>query len=298
MALENAIEGARHTGQQITWTHDDGTAQNLTGATMSGIIRDVPTGVETAITGTLALVTAASGIFTWAYSAADIATAGEYVVQFKADFGSTFALSHWINWLIEAGPASASTKTRPTMLALIDRVRDLLGPCSTGVTDIQIQDRLDRHRIKLQLQRLDALPSVQASPSGQVRYYEYTAPFENWERGYSIQLAGNSISGASSGEAWQVITPSVANDIEGRWTFADYYYAAVFITGYSYDVFASAADCLELLAAGELRAITFSAGGQTFNRGQIRQNYLDFAKTMRAQARVVSANMMRGDTMA
>ena len=186
---------------------------------------------------------------------------------------------------------------RTTTEALVQRVRDLLGPCSDTVTNDQIQDRLDRHRIKLQLLRLDALPTVASSPSGQVRYYEFTSSYQNWEAGYTIQLAGNSISGVSSGDAWQVITPSVANDIEGRWTFTDYYFAAVFITGYSHDPFATAADCLELLAATELRAITFSAGGQTFNRGQIRQNYLDFAKDMRKQARIVNAEMWRGDTL-
>lgn len=86
MALASAVQHARKRAQTITWTDEDGTAINLTGATITGIIDRG--GVQTAITGTLALVTAASGIFSWTYSAADVAQAGSFHVQFRAKYSS------------------------------------------------------------------------------------------------------------------------------------------------------------------------------------------------------------------
>lgn len=92
MPLKRAIVGAVRTGQQITWSDEDGTAKDLTGTTITGTIEDSD-GNTTAIAGTLNLVTAASGIFNWAYAAADIATAGRYTVQFKADDGADYDLT-------------------------------------------------------------------------------------------------------------------------------------------------------------------------------------------------------------
>lgn len=297
MSLQPAVEGARHTAQTITFARADEATQNLTDATITATIRDVRTGIETAATGTFTLVTATSGIFSWAYSAGDVATAGQYQVQFKATYADlSFDRSEWQDWIVLPAPASVSTQPRPTLGAIIQRVRDLLGPCSDAVTDIQIQDRLDRNRIKCNLLRLERVERVMPAPnSGQVRYYEFSAPFTDWERGYTLQLSGNSISGATSGEAWQAVTPSVANDTEGRWTFSDYYYSDVFISGFTYDIFAAAASCIDLLMAGELRSVTFSAGGQTFQRQQILQNYRQFARDLRSQARMVTADMVRGD---
>ena len=100
MALSSAVEGARHTAQLITWTDGDGDPQNLTGATLTGWIRD---GSATrAITGTLAVSDGTAGEFTWAYSAADVADAGIFRVQFVATYGDGLAdktLS--VLWVVE-----------------------------------------------------------------------------------------------------------------------------------------------------------------------------------------------------
>lgn len=100
MGLNRAIEGSRYTGQQLTWTQQDGTAQDLTGATMSGVIV-AEDGTERAITGALTLVTPASGIFNWAYSAVDVGTVGRFMVQFKADYGSGYDLTFQEEWIVE-----------------------------------------------------------------------------------------------------------------------------------------------------------------------------------------------------
>jgi len=86
MALASAVQYARKRVQTITWKDDANNAIDLTGATLIGIIERA--GVQSLITGTLTLVTAASGIFSWTYSAADVATAGAYLVQFRAKYTS------------------------------------------------------------------------------------------------------------------------------------------------------------------------------------------------------------------
>ena len=89
MALAAAIKGAKRPSQTITWTRADGTAEDLSGATLTGFVRNLRTGETRAIDGTLTLVTAASGIFEWAYGDDDVSEAGDAMeVQFVASFGS------------------------------------------------------------------------------------------------------------------------------------------------------------------------------------------------------------------
>jgi len=88
MALANAVQGARHTAQTITWKDADGAVVDLTGATITARIRAKRLNTITfAATGVFALVAlGATGIFTWTYSVADVANAGLFEVQFKATF--------------------------------------------------------------------------------------------------------------------------------------------------------------------------------------------------------------------
>ncbi len=88
MALANAVQGARHTAQQITWKDADGAVVDLTGATITARIRaKALKTISFTSDGVFTLVAAgANGVFTWKYSANDIATAGKYEVQFKAAY--------------------------------------------------------------------------------------------------------------------------------------------------------------------------------------------------------------------
>ena len=107
MALASAVQGARRPAQEITWTRDGSTAEDLTGATITGWIRNRNTGVTRAIAGTLTVTSAAAGVFTWTYSAADVADAGEFDVQFNAAFGSnpTPARTITAKWVVTAALA-------------------------------------------------------------------------------------------------------------------------------------------------------------------------------------------------
>lgn len=100
MALQDAVVAARHTGQQITWNDAQGNAKNLTGAIVSGRIRNKITGQARAIVGTLDLVTPASGIFSWEYATEDVAESGDFLVQFVATFGAANDKSFAQNWKV------------------------------------------------------------------------------------------------------------------------------------------------------------------------------------------------------
>jgi hypothetical protein len=90
MGLSKAIQGSNHTVQQITWKDERGNAVNLTGATITGKIHPHnDSSSVVAVDGTLSLVTAASGIFSWAYGTVDVGTVGSFVVQFIATYADT-----------------------------------------------------------------------------------------------------------------------------------------------------------------------------------------------------------------
>ena len=101
MALSNAVAGARHTSQRITWTDGDGDPLNLIGATLTGRIKSQDGGAAAAIAGTLTIVDGAAGIFDWTYGTTDVATAGAYHVQFTATYGSTADKTLIESWVVE-----------------------------------------------------------------------------------------------------------------------------------------------------------------------------------------------------
>lgn len=102
MALADAVAGALRPAQAITWTREDGTAEDLTGATITGVLKPDDTGTVRAIAGTLSVTDAENGVFTWEYAAADV-VAGTYQVQFNAAFaaGATPARTFATTWEVK-----------------------------------------------------------------------------------------------------------------------------------------------------------------------------------------------------
>lgn len=86
MPLGEAVQGSVRPAQSITWTDADGTAIDLTGATITGTMRAIGADTTRDITGDLTVTDGAGGRFTWQYDAADVATAGSYEVQFTAAY--------------------------------------------------------------------------------------------------------------------------------------------------------------------------------------------------------------------
>ena len=102
MARSNAVQGARHTAQQINWVDGDGDPLNLTGATITARLLDLATSTARAVTGTLEVLGAEAGLFSWVYGVGDVATAGAYHVQFVATFGSANDKTLAELWEVEA----------------------------------------------------------------------------------------------------------------------------------------------------------------------------------------------------
>ncbi len=104
MALASAIKGATRPAQSITWTRNGSTTgETLTGATITGKIRNTSTQAVREIVGILEVTDGANGVFVWNYDAADVAEAGMFSVQFTATFGAppTPARTFIGHWLVE-----------------------------------------------------------------------------------------------------------------------------------------------------------------------------------------------------
>ena len=103
MPIADAVAASAPPGQQIIWERTDGTPEDLTGATLSGILLPLGTQEARAIAGSLILADAAAGEFNWEYAAADV-VAGRYRVQFTATFasGATPARTFQALWTVHA----------------------------------------------------------------------------------------------------------------------------------------------------------------------------------------------------
>ncbi len=82
-------QGALRPGRVIVWMRDDDTPENLTNATITGVLRSRTTGVPRAITGQFIVANGATGTFTWAFAEEDVAEADYFDVQFVAEFPSS-----------------------------------------------------------------------------------------------------------------------------------------------------------------------------------------------------------------
>lgn len=80
--LDDSVQGSTANPPLITWNKSDGTAQDITGYTITGRLYSIERRTARAITGTFDLVSAATGIFRWNRSAADLADTGIFEVQF------------------------------------------------------------------------------------------------------------------------------------------------------------------------------------------------------------------------
>lgn len=99
MSIPNAVQTSRRPTLRITWQRTNGEPVDLTGSAITGTIKNKSTGATAAITGTLALVDADMGIFSWAFGSVDVGTAGNFFVQFRATYGdATFELSIPESW--------------------------------------------------------------------------------------------------------------------------------------------------------------------------------------------------------
>lgn len=103
MALATAVKGGLRPSQIVTWSRADGDPETLTGATITGWIRNRATGVTRAIAGALTVTNDTAGEFRWDYAAGDVGETGRFDVQFSAAFGAspTPARTFVAQWTVE-----------------------------------------------------------------------------------------------------------------------------------------------------------------------------------------------------
>lgn len=89
MTLPTVVQGSLRPSLQITWLRQGTqTPEDLTAATLTGSLRASGATSITAIAGALTVTDGANGVFRWDLAAADVATAGSYMVEFVATFAS------------------------------------------------------------------------------------------------------------------------------------------------------------------------------------------------------------------
>lgn len=103
MALARAIQGAKRPSQTIKWTREDGTPEDLTGATITARIQRQGQGSPEDVTGTFTVTDGDGGESRWDYSDDDVEMAGTHRVQFTAMFNDTPtpAKTFITEWIVE-----------------------------------------------------------------------------------------------------------------------------------------------------------------------------------------------------
>ena len=85
--LQDAVQGDRHTGQEVTW-YAGTTPKDLSGATITGTKTNTLTRATTALDGAFNVTDGPNGVFTWVYGAGDTTAEASYLVQFTATYPS------------------------------------------------------------------------------------------------------------------------------------------------------------------------------------------------------------------
>lgn len=173
---------------------------------------------------------------------------------------------------------------RASMMALVLRVARLVNdPAYALWTEDNIQAALDANREEARYLPLAAIPTYAAG--GAASYLTYLAGVGDWEEDvvlYNTQ--------------YTAITPATADYTAGRWTFAAEPLRPVLLLGWTYDVYAAAADLLEERAARTAEDMqSFTAPGGSVVYAGKSQAWRRMARDYRARQRVKMIRLHRSD---
>jgi hypothetical protein len=173
---------------------------------------------------------------------------------------------------------------RATMATLIAHARELINDsgATPTLTDQQVQDKLDLNRRDVYNMEL-RFPDI-IDTEGNVVWKDFYSRYPFWEDGYTLQ-----------GPNWNEVTPTTAEPLIGRWTFAESQLTPVYITGRVYDMYGACAQLLTLVE-GQLRCtMNFSADGLSVQRLDQLANIRELRASYRKQAWFRTVRMVRGD---
>lgn len=170
------------------------------------------------------------------------------------------------------------------MAGLITLVRGLINDpagVSQQFTDNAIEDQLDLTRTYRLKEELTAL----AEPAG--TQLKFKSEHRYWESDLSL-----------TNSAGTVLSPTSSDPISGYFVFGSTQ-SAVYATGFTYDVYAAAAELLTLWAGRiEQDVLKFSADGSSYEFSGVRDAKLRLAAQYRARSStfgMMSATMVRDD---
>jgi hypothetical protein len=147
---------------------------------------------------------------------------------------------------------------RASMADLISHLRLLVhDPAGDDQTfsDDEIQTFLDQHQTEVRYLRLIPVETIQSG--GSVVNLAYRAAVGWWEDTVSLY-----------DRSYDELTPDSEDLQTGRWAFAAHQAEPVYLTGYTYDLYGAAIDCLTAWAAQLKFSYDFTADGATFRRSQ------------------------------
>ena len=178
---------------------------------------------------------------------------------------------------------------RATMMGLIARTRILINdPAGTSqvFADQDVQNALDESR--LDLYNAPLIPQwTYSGTTPQVLDYFAPGQWGDWEDDIVLKQY-----------LTVLVTPSATDDIVGHWTFAASTLPPVYITGKTYDLYRSAADLLEKVAARWALSYNVTVDGQNLHREGASTQLLRLALQYRRKQRVGVTTMTRSDIRA
>lgn len=178
---------------------------------------------------------------------------------------------------------------RTTMADLISRVRELIGDeagADQVFSDLQIQDSLDSRRHHKVREPLTAVSSI--AVNGVTSYFDHYSQYGYFEADVDLQDGSYAdISGS--------LAANGADYLRGRFTFSASKQPPVFLTGFAYDVYAAAADMLEMWMANTKTDYDFLSSGRTFKRSQQGEGIERLLKVYRSRQWVTTSPMVRTD---
>jgi hypothetical protein len=178
---------------------------------------------------------------------------------------------------------------RATLAEILARVRLLVNDRGTPPTfsDDELADTLDQRRSDFFQEPLqEQVTYFAGKPAAWLDYY---APFDlQWWEG-DVQLYANTFA---------PITPATSDLSGGHWTFTTSQNPPVYITGKLFDLYAAAADVLDLwIAQLKLEYDTRQDQRNQFMRQQRITTMTDLAASYRAKQQPQSVTMTRPDTV-
>ena len=174
---------------------------------------------------------------------------------------------------------------RASMAALIARVRILINDPAGGsqvFTDDDVQSVMDESREDVVNRALQAKPTFSGASIQNLKYY---SEYGGGESDYVLKQYLTT-----------TVTPSSVEEIAGHFVFAASTLPPVYVAqGKLFDVYRSAADLLERLAAKVALDFDFTSDGQSFRRSQKADALQKLACTYRHKQRPSSISMIRTD---